>query len=321
MNKVNRVLCVVDPTTSVQPAVHRAAWLAQQASAELDLFICFYNEYLSGERFFDAPSLKHARAEVVERNRDYLEKLAEPLRSAGVKVHTNVVWGHPLYEGIVRYAMSSGADMIFKDTHHHSAIERALLTNTDWSLIRTCPVPLWLVKARDLDVKPIIVAAVDPTHEHDKPASLDDNILELSNTLAESVGGDVHAFHSFDPRIALATATANAYIPASLPYDEIERDMREQHGRRFDEVVSFHNIDEDHKHLISGATHEELPEIAKTLNADVIVMGAIARNRWKRLFVGATAERTLEHMPCDLLIVKPDWFETPVSATSEEEAA
>ena len=321
MKKVNRILCVVDPTTSVQPAVHRAAWLAQHAGAELDLFICFYNEYLSGERFFDAPSLKHARAEVVERNRDYLEKLAEPLRSAGLTVHINVTWDHPLYEGVVRYAMASGADLIFKDTHHHTAIERALLTNTDWNLIRTCPVPLWLVNARDLSKTPTIVAAIDPTHQHDKPASLDDNILVLSNTLADAVSGEVHAFHSFDPRIALATATANAYIPASLPYDEIERDMREQHGRRFDEVVGYHNIDEEHKHLISGATHEELPEIAKKLDADVIVMGAIARNRWKRLFVGATAERTLEHVPCDLLIVKPDWFETPVSAKSDEEAA
>ena len=43
-------------------------------------------------------------------------------------------------------------------------------------------------------------------------------------------------------------------------------------------------------------------------------MGAVARNRWKRLFIGATAERTLEHLPCDLLIVKPDWFQTPVES-------
>jgi len=47
-------------------------------------------------------------------------------------------------------------------------------------------------------------------------------------------------------------------------------------------------------------------------------MGAVARNRWKRLFIGATAERTLEYLPCDLLIVKPDWFKTPVDPTNHE---
>lgn len=321
MRKIDRILCVIDPTSGVQPAMHRAAWLAQKMDAELDLFISYYNEYLSGERFFDAPSLKKARVDVVQRNEEFLEKLAEPLRSAGVTVHTNVLWDHPLYEGIVRYAVATGADIVVKDTHHHTALQRALLTNTDWNLIRTCPAPLWLVKERDMQDPPVFVASVDPTHEHDKPASLDDNILIMCKTLAERTGGSVHAFHSFDPRIVLATATANAYIPASLPYDEIEKDMREQHGRRFEEVLAFHDIPDDHTHLVNGATHEELPAIATELSADVVVMGAIARNRWKRLFVGATAERTLEHLPCDMLIIKPDWFETPVEKTGDEAAA
>lgn len=321
MQDLDRVLCVVDPTTGVQPAMHRAAWLAKQIGAELDLFICYYNEYLSGERFRDGPSLLKARDEVVERNRDYLEKLAEPLRSAGLSVHTTVVWDHPLYEGVVRHATASGAKLVFKDTHHHSALERALLTNTDWNLIRICPVPLWLVKARELHKTPVFIASIDPMHEHDKPATLDDIILQLSCALARKTNAEVHAFHAYDPRIVLATATANAYIPASLPYEEIEQDMREQHGRKLDEILDSYTISDDHKHLVCGATHEELPAIAKDLNADVIVMGAIARNRWKRLFVGATAERTLEHLPCDLLIVKPDWFETPLDTLNGEAAA
>lgn len=321
MQDIDKILCVVDPTTGVQPAVHRAAWLAKKLGAELDLYICYYNEYLSGKRFRDGPSLQQARNEVIERNREYLEKLAEPLRSAGLSVKSSVVWDHPLYEGIVRYAAASGAKIVFKDTHHHSALERALLTNTDWNLIRICPIPLWLVKAQDLNKKPVIIASIDPTHEHDKPAVLDDIILQLSSMLGERTGADLHAFHSYDPRIVLATATANAYIPASLPYEEIERDMRELHGRRFNEVVDSFEIPTDHTHLISGATHEELPAIARELHADLIVMGAIARNSWKRLFVGATAERTLEHLPCDLLIVKPDWFETPIEKSNREVAA
>lgn len=321
MQEISKILCVVDPSTSVQPAMHRAAWLAQQVGAELELFIAYYNEYLSGDRFRDAPSLQKARQDVVERNTQYLEKLAEPLRRAGLTVHTKVAWDHPLHEGIVRQAIDSKADIVFKDTHHHSAMARALLTNTDWNLIRTCPVPLWLTKAGELHKIPTFIASIDPTHEHDKPASLDDTILKLASSLASKTNGTLHVFHSYDPRIALATATANAYIPASLPYEEIEKDMRELHGKRFEEVTSFYDIPEDHKHLVNGATHEELPEIARTLNADVVVMGAIARNRWKRLFVGATAERTLEHVPSDVLIVKPDWFETPVEKSGDEAAA
>ncbi len=312
MREITKILSVIDPTVDEQPAMQRAAWLARLAGAELELLVCYYNEYLSGDRLFDSPSLERARNEVIASQEKHLEELAEKIRKTGVVVTTTAVWDHPLHEGIVRRAVASGADIVFKDTHHHSAISRALLTNTDWNLIRTCPTPLWLVKPHDLAETPIIMAAIDPLNQHDKPAALDDDILQISKLIGDGVQGSVHAFHSYDPRIAVATATANAYIPVSLPFDEIEKQMHEDHEKRFNEITSFHGIEEDKSHLLAGLTHEELPEIAEKLKVDVVVMGAVSRNRWKRLFIGATAERTLEHLPCDLLIVKPDWFHTPV---------
>ncbi|MDH3363180.1 MAG: universal stress protein [Gammaproteobacteria bacterium] len=320
MKEISKILAVVDPTTEDQPALRRAAWLAKKNNAELELLVCYYNEYLSGDRLFDSPSLEKARDEVIQSHEKHLEKLAEPLRADGIVVKTTALWDHPLYEGVVRRAVDSKTDLIFKDTHHHSAVARALLTNTDWNLIRTCPLPLWLVKPVEIADPPIFVAAIDPMHQHDKPAALDDEILHVSKALAKKVGGELHAFHSYDPRIAVATATANAYIPVSLPFDEIEKQMHEDHQKRFKEITEFHKIDDDRAHLVAGLTHEELPIIAEQLQADVVVMGAVARNRWKRLFIGATAERTLEHLPCDLLIIKPDWFKTPVDLDAHQAA-
>jgi universal stress protein E len=320
MKEISKILAVVDPTTQDQPGVRRASWLAKKTGAELELLVCYYNEYLSGDRLFDSPSLEKARQEVIQNQEQHLEAIAEPLRAAGVTVKTSAVWDHPLHEGIVRRAVESNADIVVKDTHHHSAVTRALLSNTDWNLIRTCPTRLWLVNPDEMSENPIFVAAIDPMNQHDKPAALDDEILQLSKMLANDVGGEVHAFHSYDPRIAVATATANAYIPVSLPFDEIEQQMHEDHKKRFEEITEFHKIDEDKLHLIAGLTHEELPALAAEIKASVVVMGAVARNRWKRLFIGATAERTLEHLPCDLLIVKPDWFKTPVELETHEAA-
>jgi universal stress protein E len=320
MQNIKQIMCVIDPTADSHPALQRAAWLAEKSSAELELFVCYYNEYLSGDRLFDSPSLKKARKDIIEGLEKRLEVLADPLRRAGRIVTTTAVWDHPLYEGIVRHAAATGADIVFKDTHHHSAISRALLTNTDWNLIRACAVPLWLVKPHDIRDKPLFIAAIDPMNEHDKPAALDDEILVLSKHLAQIVGGTLNAFHSYDPRIAVATATANAYIPVSLPFDEIEKQMHEQHEKRFSEIADFHGIAGSDSHLVSGLTHEELPALAKRLDATVVVMGAVSRNRLKRLFIGATAERTLEHLPCDLLIVKPDWFQTPEEISPERSA-
>ncbi len=320
MQNIAKILSVIDPTVKDQPAMRRAADLAKATGADLELLVCYYNEYLSGDRLFDSPSLAKARAEVMANHEKSLEMLAEPIRNDGVVVTTSATWDHPLYEGIVRHAVEIGANIVFKDTHHHSAVTSAILSHTDWDLIRTCPVPLWLVKPGDFSERPIFLSAIDPMNRHDKPAALDDEIIKTADQMAQSLGGETYAFHSYDPQIAVATATANAYIPVSLPFDEIEKQMREDHEKRFREIVSFHGISADHAILASGVTHEELPRVADEISASVVVMGAVARNRWKRLFIGATAERTLEHLPCDLLIVKPDWFHTPVDLEKHEAA-
>lgn len=320
MNKLSRILSVVDPTTDEQPALKRAAWLAGATGAELHLVICYYNEYLAGNRLFDADSLHRAREQLLASYGKRLEDLAEPLRGRGLDVRTAVIWDHPLHEAIVRHADKVDADVVFKDTHHHSAVARAVLTNTDWNLIRTCAAPLWLVKPADLPDNPVFIAAIDPMSAHDKPAALDDHILDVGGTLSRATGADMHVFHSYDPRIAVASATANAYIPVSLPFDEIEKEMRAQHESRFNEVTEYHQVAKERLHLVSGIAHEELPELAGKLHASVVIMGAVSRNRLKRLFIGATAERTLEYLPCDLLIVKPDWFSTPVDLQHEHAA-
>ncbi|HNP35270.1 MAG TPA: universal stress protein [Woeseiaceae bacterium] len=321
MKKLSRVLCIVDPTASNHYAMERAASLCSKSGATLDLLICCYNEYLGGQRFFDSPSLEKARKQLMEEHLQYLEALARPLQEAGIEVAIAIHWDRPLHEGIARYAATINADLVIKDTHFHSAISNTLMGNTDWQLIRCCAAPLWLVKPVSMPDRPIFLSALDPMNEHDKPAALDDEILISAKKIADLYGGEVHAFHAYDPRAALATVTANAYLPVSLPYDEIEQQMREDHGRRLFEITKYHSIADDHTHLVAGRTEEELSLLASKLNAAVVVMGAIARTRLKRLFIGSTAERTLDRLPCDLLIIKPDWFRTPAAILHHREAA
>jgi len=53
MENISRILSVIDPTVDDQPALRRAAWLAKNCGAEIELLVCYYNEYLSGDRLFD----------------------------------------------------------------------------------------------------------------------------------------------------------------------------------------------------------------------------------------------------------------------------
>ena len=46
--------------------------------------------------------------------------------------------------------------------------------------------------------------------------------------------------------------------------------------------------------------------------ASVVVMGAVSRSALTRLFIGHTAERVIDALKCDVLIVKPRRFKTRV---------
>ena len=316
------VLCVVDPEQPDSTAARRGAWLASSMGADLDLLAVHYNEILLGQALQDQSLLETSRARAVDNIRQRVKRMAEKLGDEfNIPVTANAVWDHPLHEGIVRYANATGADIVLKDAHHHSALRIAMLSNQDWQLIRCCQQPVWIVKRESLPKRLRFIAAVDPLHKHDKPAALDETILRVGQSLATATGGALHAFHSFDPRIAMSAAEHNVYIPVSLRVSDIEEQIREQHQQRFEQVIEPYDIPEGCRHVVTGLADEEIPRLATQLDAVAVVMGAVARNSLKRLFIGSTAERTLNRLPCDLIVVKPDWFETPVKQQADDDYA
>lgn len=310
-----KILCVVDPTTDEHPVVERAAWLAEHTGARIELRICFYDQFLSGGRLFDSRALEKAREEVLEVQQRSLDGIAKPLSSAGLEVASSAVWDHPLDEAIVRSAIETGADLVMKDTHHHSHRDLSTLTNTDWGLIRACPVPLWLVKPESHMTPLRLLAAVDPTHEHDKPADLDHRIIDIGRALADATGGELHVFHAVDTQATLVRTSPDTLEPTFvIDSDALER-MRDFHRVEFEALTEERGIASEHKHLVEGNVHEVLPNLATNIEAGVVIMGAVARGLLKRIFIGSTAEQTLDRLSSDLLIVKPSAFETPVMPT------
>jgi len=306
MPDVNRILTVVDPTADTQPAVERASWLAGLMGAHLELFICDYDQYLAGERFFDTSALQKARAQLIENHIGRLNELTRAIDQTKITVTVDARWDYPLHEGIVRKAREWKADLVVKDTHYHPVIKRSLFSNTDWQLIRTCPVSLLLVKPRPIGSPPSLLAAVDPVHEHDKPAQLDREILDLSLQLASALGADLRVFHAFDPAPAYAVSADALAFPISAPIKEIAEALRVKHVDAMNDLLSeYPQIGSDSLDILEGETRELLVGLTQKRKTDILVIGAVSRSAAKRLLVGSTAESVLDHVPCDILIVKP----------------
>jgi universal stress protein E len=300
------ILVIVDPTAQEHPCVEKAERLARVLGARIELYVC------------DTKAAREARllAPSGAASLDLglmLEGLAEPLRRSGLDVCTSVEVAERLADGLIDRTRRTCADLVLKDTHHHSVLKRTLFTNTDWQLIRACPVPLLLTKNTTWQAHPTIVGAVDPGHLNDKPAALDHRILEWAALLARHLDGALHAVHAYIPLTVAATA-ANVGAPmANTLTPEVFAEEEKHKRAELRALTEQYGLPPEHTHLELGVASEVLPRQAERLAADIVVMGAIARSGLERLFIGSTAERVLERLPCDVLVVKPVNFKEILS--------
>lgn len=288
--------------------LRKAAALAGQRGARLHLLHVIAWPYTPPARAgVDARSLVR---DAIRDSKAELEKLAKSPELRGLNVRVTVEWDYPASDAIVRQVMKHRPQMLIVESRRHARLARALLTNTDWDLIRHCPCPLLLSKTARTAARPIVVAALDPFHAHAKPASLDRVILE---TAIEAAGARnrVYAIHAHETPISvLADGGFEPYWIPMAPEQiaELEaknRKVLEREARRVE-------LPADNVVYVRGNVVEALPRAAKRLRADVVVMGAVSRSGLKRLFIGNSAERLLDKLDCDVLVVKPRRFTSPV---------
>lgn len=304
MSDNDKILVIVEPDVHPTEVISRAAWLARLTRCDLELVLCDPDIGALREGFFVSNEARDIADKIRTAQKEIIEELAAAARDSGVSVVTDVLEERPIADGILHRALNLNPRFVLKGTQFHSAAERSIFVDTDWQLVRSCPYPLWLVKPHEIRAKPVIVAAVDPTHSRDKPAALDQVIIQSAKDLAGASGGEVHLLHTYHRLIGVGREATRTFKPIQLPIDELSDKIRQEHQESLNKLAEAGGIDADHTHQLPGDTKEVLPTFARAHSADIVVMGALARWGLKRAILGSTAEKVLDHLPCDILIVR-----------------
>lgn len=303
------LVAVADCSTKNSPALAKAASLAKISGGTVTLFHSLYSSAISAESLVAPDRLERDIEEAVRGRKRELDAVAAGLARAGVKARTRVRWDYPVHESIVREARRGKYDLVVAESHRHTRLARIVLSNTDWQLIRVSPVPVLFVKtARPYD-RARILAAVDPMHAFAKPAGLDADILAMASGVAGAFNGRLHATHVYQ----LATPFTSGVLmePVPLPVN-LAAKQQERIRREFLALVKRYELPERRRHLRAGNAADGIVALAERIGAGMVVMGAISRSGLKRLFVGSTAERVIDRLGCDVLVVKPAGFRSPV---------
>lgn len=301
MQSIKNILVVIDPTVERDFVVERAKMIARAAAAKVVLFINSsntLNEHSYLYEGIDGDFFK-AQSNIFEtRYRKILDGLVEEFTEENIEVSSLYTEHHHLAESIIGQAIESSPDLVLKSTHHHSAIGRALVTNTDWRLIRKCPPPLLLVKPNPWKTEGSIVAAVDPFHSKADQSHLSHSLISHAELLSSLLQQATNIFHSFFPFVS------TMFPMGSESYLGLER-MRDEHAKKLNELLQDHNIAEGSIELSAGEIVPNLIKHLKTVNANMLIIGVLSRNVIERAIVGNTAEKILEGCPCDVLVIKP----------------
>lgn len=82
---------------------------------------------------------------------------------------------------------------------------------------------------------------------------------------------------------------------------------------RVTDLARSHNIPCLRTHVVDGEVTDCLPSFLRADPVDIVALGALSRSLLKRLLIGDTTLRLLDELNCDVLVVKPPGFHTPVT--------
>lgn len=313
MSAIRRILAAVkDPAARRLAGVRKAARLAVALDAELVLFHAIDEPlYVGGidgsvAPLYDNPPDIERR--ICEARRQRLERIAQRLRRTGLRVAVSVTWDYPAYEAIVREAARLGAGLIVAERHPGRHLAAGLLHLNDWELLRRSPMPVLLVRQTRPYRRPVILAAVDPDHTYEKPLRLNRQILGLGAALARALQGALHAAYAFVP-LPLTAFSGGALSDGEVL--KLEARATRAARVRLQRTVHGAGVPRTRQHILGRHPVDAIAQLAASTRSAIVVMGAISRSGFKRLLIGNTAERVLDRLTCDVLIVKPTGLVKP----------
>ena len=179
-------------------------------------------------------------------------------------------------EAVVKAAQRSGVDAVIKASHSHSATQRLFKKTSDWTLIRQCECPVLLVKHKPTGEGRKVLAAVDLRKEKDAYEAINANILEFCQRYVESDISEVHFLN------------AHKDLPT-----------RPDRGG----MIRACGVDSEYVHIKMGDASKVIVECAEELSANLVVIGNSARSGLSAAVNSNTAERVLDDLACDLLVI------------------
>ncbi len=316
MERFKNILVVCCGKRADHHAIERAKWLAIENAAVVTLIDVVASHPGELARLYAALPGDHAHdleEQILASHRAQLERLAQPLKAAGVET-TEVIREGTSFIEVIGHALQSGCDFIVRSGRCAGKREVAL-DGLDRHLIRKSPVPFLLWRGTDVGKLARVLAVVDPDEADVHRDAMARDVMKLATSLSFHDGAMLDVLHAWTvPEEDLIREQLGSEHEAGQLIEAIESGAAQNLAlliERYAEVGPPIQMRQ-----VKGAREDLVPGHVAAHDIDLVVMGSLSRPGVPGYLMDEDVETILNRVECSLLTVKPAGFDTPVQAST-----
>lgn len=299
-----RILVPLDQSALAEQALGRAAAIARNAQAQLELILVHQPFGFGG--FDDAPW----NVEISKEETAYLDAVAKEIESgAGVRTSFVFLEGDPV-ELISRYVSEKGVDLIVMTSHGRTGLSRTWLGSVADGVLRNARAPVLLLrpvegrsrKDASRHLFRHILATID-----ESPISA--TILPAAAELAKVGDGRLTLLRVVRPvPLVLPEFGAPVIAPPIVPDENATKKLAEEVQEQLDAIarsVKVPGVSVSQHIVIDERVAQAILGFTAAHQVDAIAMTTHGRSGAARFFMGSVADKVLRGSELPLLIQRP----------------
>lgn len=211
---------------------------------------------------------------------------------------SDVEYASLVVANVARWAnkLLEGSDNVVIKVGERSS--RSFYTSADWQLLRQLHTPLLVASPRKWQSKAVVLATVDVSSDNPVQTQLNRNVLAEAKRWATMKNCDLHVAYVL-PVLKLLDE-----LTIIEPYQVLEKKGAEAKAKLIG-LLQEMQVGETSVILSAGPPADELAHIASKCGADLVVIGSMGRDGLRGYLKGNTAERIIQKLRTDLLVIHP----------------
>ena len=286
---MEKLLAVINSWESADQVMARTQYLAEKLHTGFAVFRPVHGQLSEMEKYIGFDDFERLRDQIMAEERRLLAEFC-----AGKTDDFHTEWCERVHVAVAGAAEQQGSGLVVMAASGKGVLSSLIHRADDWHLLREVPCPVVMLP-ETLVAPDKVVVALDCLDEDDTHQQLAERVLDSASAFAKAFAVPLTAITVMpDPALIYANLV-------SVPFDmDFQQRARKSAEENLQQLIARTGVAVDHIKVEVGRIEDI---VSKAAEGGILVIGSAANRGLKGLLLGNTAERVLQHVQTEMLVV------------------